>query len=98
MIRYFGRSLHTHKTPNKPVSQGYKLYGLADHKYVWYWLCASRLKSMIEVSKEEGRIMTGLIIYQLLQKLTHEPGCYIVYLDNYFTSINLFKRLRNEGI
>ena len=38
------------------------------------------------------------MVYQLLQKLPREPGRYTVYLDNYFTSINLFKRLRDEGI
>jgi hypothetical protein len=36
MIRCFRRSLHTYKMPNKPISQGYKLYELADHGYVWY--------------------------------------------------------------
>jgi hypothetical protein len=98
MICCFGRSSHTYKMPHKPISQGYKLYALADHGYVWYWLWASRAKSMVEVVKQEGLIMTSSMVYQLLQKLPQEPGQYTVYLDNYFTSINLFKQLRDEGI
>ena len=98
MVRCFGRSSHTYKMPNKPISQGYKLYALADHGYIWYWIWASRAKSIIEVKKHEDLTLTGSMVFQLLQKLPPEPGRYTVYLDNYFTSINLFKRLRDEGI
>jgi hypothetical protein len=69
MICCFGHSMHTYKMPNKPISQGYKLYALADYGYVWYWIWASRAKSMVEVVKEEGLTKTGSIVYQLLQKL-----------------------------
>jgi hypothetical protein len=98
MICCFGCSLHTFKMPNKPISQGYKLYALADYGYVWYWIWASCAKSIVEVVKEEGLTKTGSMVYQLLQKLPQEPGHYTVYLDNYFISINLFKQLRNIGI
>jgi hypothetical protein len=30
MIRCFSRLKHTYKMPNKPITQGYKLFGLAD--------------------------------------------------------------------
>jgi hypothetical protein len=53
---------------------------------------------MVEVIKNEGLTMTGSMVYQLLRNLPQEPGRYTVYLDNYFTSINLFKRLCDEGI
>ena len=98
VIRCFGRSFHTYKLPNKPIPQGYKLYALADRGYIWYWFFASRAKSTVEVIKEENLTMTGSMVLELLQKLPPEPGRYTVYLDNYFTSINLFKRLRQEGI
>jgi hypothetical protein len=38
------------------------------------------------------------MVYQLLQKLPQEPGCYTIYLNNYFISIKLLKQLYNEGI
>jgi hypothetical protein len=28
------RSLYTYKMPNKPITQGYKIYGIADHGYL----------------------------------------------------------------
>jgi hypothetical protein len=53
---------------------------------------------MVEVVKEEDLTKTGSMVYQLLQKLPQEPGCYTVYLDNYFISIKLFKQLCDIGI
>jgi hypothetical protein len=102
MIRCHGRSQHIYKMPNKPIKQGYKLYGLADHGYMWYWLWASRTKSLVEVviDKNPTLTKTGSMVLQLLRKLpTHsDGGVYTVYLDNYFTSIELFKQLRELGI
>ena len=89
IIYCFGHSTHTYTMQNKPISQGYRLYAPADHGYVWYWIWASRAKSMAEIV--EGLTKTGSMVYQLLQKLPREPGCYTVYLDNYFISINLLK-------
>jgi hypothetical protein len=37
MVRSFGRSSHTFKMLNKPISQGFKLFVLADHGYVYYF-------------------------------------------------------------
>ena len=52
--------------PNKPISQGYKLYTLIDHGYVWYWIWASLVKLIVKVVKEEGLIKTGSLVHQLL--------------------------------
>jgi Transposase IS4 len=38
MVRCFGRSIHTYKMPNKPIPQGYKLFGIADHGYLYAFL------------------------------------------------------------
>ena len=37
MIRFFGRSVHTFKMPNKPIKEGYKMYGMAKRGYVYYF-------------------------------------------------------------
>jgi hypothetical protein len=34
----FLRSLHTYKMPSKPIKQGYKIYGIADHGYLYNFL------------------------------------------------------------
>jgi hypothetical protein len=38
MIPYRGKSDHTVKMKNKPISKGYKVWVLADHGYIWYFL------------------------------------------------------------
>jgi hypothetical protein len=38
MIPYRGKSDHTVKMKNKPISEGYKVWILGDHGYVWYFL------------------------------------------------------------
>ncbi|EED13729.1 hypothetical protein TSTA_099790 [Talaromyces stipitatus ATCC 10500] len=75
MVRSHGRSSHTFKLPNKPISQGFKLFVLADHGYVYYFYPTSRTKGVIE-----------------------DERSYNVYLDNYFTTVDLFKKLRDIQI
>ena len=39
MIKAFtGRSAHTVKMNNKPIREGYKMWAIADHGYVWHFL------------------------------------------------------------
>lgn len=99
MIRGFGRSHHTFKMPNKPIKQGYKLFAIADQGYILYWLWASRHKSLVEVKKQDDLTMTGSMVLQLIQQgLPSHRNNYTVYMDNYFTTIPLFDRLRQLGI
>ena len=37
MIAFRGRTVHTTKLKNKPISEGYKVWVLADHGYTWTW-------------------------------------------------------------
>ncbi|EED22493.1 conserved hypothetical protein [Talaromyces stipitatus ATCC 10500] len=98
MVRSHGRSSHTFKLPNKPISQGFKLFVLADHDYVYYFYPASRTKGVIEIGTPTELTKTGQMVYELIQTLPRDERNYIVYLDNYFTSIDLFKKLRDIQI
>ena len=35
MILFTGRSIHITKIPNKPISQGYTIFCMAEKDYVW---------------------------------------------------------------
>jgi hypothetical protein len=59
MVRSYGRSSYTFKMPNKPISQGFKLFVLADHGYVYYFYPASRTQGVIEVARPFSLIKTG---------------------------------------
>jgi hypothetical protein len=95
MVRSHGRSSHTFKAPNKPISQGFKIFVLADHGYCYYFYPASRTQGVIEVGKPNTLSKTGQMVYELIQTLPRNDLDYNLYLDNYFTSINLFKALRD---
>ena len=42
MVPFAGRSKHTLKMKNKPISEGFKIWALCDHGYLWDFLLYSR--------------------------------------------------------
>jgi hypothetical protein len=78
--------------PNKPIHQGYKLFTLAEHGYICWFIWSSRKYSFgPDVIVRPDLTPTGSMMYHLIK---HLPK---VYLDNYFISIPLFRLLRKEG-
>jgi hypothetical protein len=66
MVRCFGWSIHTYKMPNKPIPQGYKLFGIADHGYLYAFLWSSKAKGLQHVVLCPKLIATGKTAYCLL--------------------------------
>ena len=78
--------------PNKPIKQGYKIYGIADHGYLYNWIWSSREKGLQDVLRFPTLTNTGCLVRTLALSL---PRRYLtIYLDNYFTSVPLFSELR----
>ena len=78
--------------PNKPIKQGYKIFGIADHGYLYNWIWSSHEKGYQDLLRFPGLTNTGCLVRTLVLSL---PRQYLtVYLDNYFTSIPLFSELR----
>jgi hypothetical protein len=156
MIRCFGRTKHTIKMPNKPISQGYKIFALAEHGYIWTFSWSSRLWGIMEMFRFPGLSPTASMVLNMVTKLPRlrdsaidsavnlavdsainssvdsainssvdsainssvdsainssvdsainsaidlainssiDSVPYVVYMDNYFTSVALFKELR----
>jgi hypothetical protein len=38
MLAYRGSTSHTVKLPKKPIKEGYKVWALGEHGYIWDWL------------------------------------------------------------
>jgi hypothetical protein len=95
MVRCFGRSLHTYKMPNKPIKQGYKLYGIADYGYVYSWIWSLKKYRLEAILPQEGLTNTGAMVKALISTLPRTG--ITIYIDNYFTSIPLFKLLCNTA-
>jgi hypothetical protein len=82
--------------PNKPIKQGYKIFALANDGYVWHFQLSLRQHRIGELEKVDELTPTGSMVLQMAQLLPKFPNSYfVIYIDNYFTSIPLFSMLRN---
>ena len=78
--------------PNKPIKQGYKVFGIADHGYLYNFLWSSREKGLQDIILQPNLTKTGCLVKNLALTL---PRRYLtIYMDNYFTSVPLFSELR----
>lgn len=78
--------------PNKPITQGYKIYGIADHGYLYNFVWSSREKGLQEIVLQPNLTKTGCLVKALAKSLPRQQ--LTIYMDNYFTSIPLFAELR----
>jgi hypothetical protein len=86
------RSLHTYKMPKKPIKQRYKIYRITDHGYLYNFLWSSREKRLQDILLRPGLTKTGCLVQNLALSLPRRRLA--IYLDNYFTSVPLFKELQ----
>ena len=97
MIPYFGHTRHAIKAPHKPIKQGYKLWALGDHGYIFNWLWHSKVQGTEGLdSRSHYKSMTdtqALVIS--LAKSLPDPSVigYTLSLDNLFPNIPLAKAL-----
>ena len=81
-----------YKMPKKPIKQEYKIFGIADHEYIWGWIWSSWEKGLQDIVLHPNLTNTGCLVQNLVLSL---PRCgLIIYMDNYFTSIPLFLELQ----
>ncbi|KAG5829131.1 hypothetical protein H9Q74_000798 [Fusarium xylarioides] len=106
MIRFTGRSGDTVKMPNKPIKEGFKIWAIAEGGYFlnWLWhspqhiLTSSQLHLQFQASSADNTITlnpTQSVVVSLLNTL--RKATYHVFLDNLFSSPNLFRVLREQG-
>jgi hypothetical protein len=97
MIRFFGRSKHTFKAPNKPIKEGYKVFALCEAGYTYYFMWSSRSDSYGELIKLPNLSPTESMVYQLAQRLPKGVP-HIIYIDNFFTRVPILCKLRTLNI
>jgi hypothetical protein len=99
MVRFYSRLGDTYKMLNKPIKQGYKIFALANDGYVWHFQLASRQHGIGELEKVDELTPTGSMVLQMARLLPRFLNShFVIYIDNYFTSIPLFSMLRKENI
>ena len=99
IVRFYGRSADTFKMPGKPIKQGYKIFALAQDGYIWHFQLASKQHGIAELEKVNELTATSSMVFQMAQLLPKFLNAhFVIYMDNYFTSIPLFLMLRKENI
>ncbi|CAG8586621.1 4867_t:CDS:1, partial [Paraglomus occultum] len=96
IARFSGRSIHTVRMKNKPTPEGYKIVSLCDAGYTWTFTFTSRIEKNREIEQIAGLTETGCLVWHLVRQLP-DTKSYDVYMDNYFSSIALFKYMRDNG-
>jgi len=95
MVRATGQSPDTYKMPSKPIEQEFKCHCLADHGYIWDFYSASNQAGPAPVPSTDGLTATGDIVYHLLRKLSGTMY-WVLYQDNFYTTVSLLGRLRHD--
>jgi hypothetical protein len=84
---------------NKPIKQGYKIFALASNGYVWHFQLSLRQYRIAELDKVNKLTPTGSMVLQMARLLPKFSNShFVIYIDNYFTSIPLFSMLCKENI
>lgn len=69
VVRCFGRSSHTYRMPHKPIKQGYKIFCLAEHGYIWTFSWSSRQLGIEESFQYPGLTPTGSMVMKMMDHL-----------------------------
>jgi hypothetical protein len=97
VARFSGRSAHTFRIKGKPTPEGYKILALCEHGYTYDFLFTSRVEKTPASEPVRGLNAIGNQVWQLVKSLPANRA-FNVYMDNYFSSIPLFKHLRDNNI
>ena len=93
IARFSGRSAHTVRIKNKPTPEGYKILSLCDAGYTYTFIFTSRIQNQPEVQQVSDLSKVGNEVYHLVSQLPIENKSFNLFMDNYFSSIKLFKYL-----
>src|SRR5262249_31999118 len=80
-----------------PIPEGYKIFALCEAGYTYWFMWSSKKEKIGELIRIDGLTDTGSMVFQLAGQLSKQQS-HVIYLDNYFTSVPLFNKLRNEDI
>jgi len=103
MILFTGRSIHITKMLNKPISQGYTFFCMAEKGYIWEFHQWSNAVGGDPVDVESRLLQltdTGKIVHHLTRCLhqRHRKVSFNVYMDNFFRTHPLLAELCRIGI
>ncbi|CAG8793476.1 6209_t:CDS:2, partial [Cetraspora pellucida] len=96
ITRFSGRSMHTVRIKNKPTSEGYKILSLCNSGYTYSFIFTLHIHNHPEVKQIANLNKVGNNVYHLVSQLPLNKS-FNIYMDNFFSSINLFRHMRNNN-
>ena len=99
LLKFKGRSKHTMMMNVKAAGKGFKIYSLCAENYIYAFKWTSKSTRITGLKKLPGLSPSESLVVQLCKELPdYYDGRYACYMDNFFTSIKLFKHLRGLNI
>jgi len=105
MVRFTGRSVHTVMMRAKPIPQGFKMLALCERGYTYAFMFTSRVDRFSDLQRglyngpsQQALSPTSSAVFQLMMSLPYTNYRFVLYCDNYFSNIPLFKALREYSI
>ncbi len=96
IIKAEGRTSHSTVAQNKPILLGYKLFAIGDEGYLCNFSFYSPVQGLEARPKTKGLGETSAMVFKLATDTL--PSETILFMDNYFSCIELAKALRGRGI
>ncbi|PWW77668.1 hypothetical protein C7212DRAFT_177630, partial [Tuber magnatum] len=79
----------------KPIPQGFKMLALCKHGYTYGFMFTSWVDKFSDLHRN---LYNGPTVFQLIMLLPYLNYRFVLYCDNYFSNIPLFKVLQEYSI
>lgn len=96
MVKETGRTSHSTMAPGKPIKEGYKIFAIGDEGYLYNYAWYSPVQGLEGRPKTKGLGETSAMVLKLATDTV--PKDSILFMDNYFTCLELAVALRDQGI
>ncbi len=83
--------------PSKEADRGFKIYCLCSENYLYAFMYASKTTKIVDLHQIQDFSPSASMVVQIVKSLPR-PYEYVVYLDNFFSSIDLFMALKALGM
>ncbi|XP_015907361.3 piggyBac transposable element-derived protein 3-like [Parasteatoda tepidariorum] len=98
LVRYFGKHGCKMYMKGKPVKFGYKLWILASFDgYPFHIIPYQGAKKDIESDLKKAKKSLFQMVVENLLSIVETPALYKIYMDNFFTSYDLFVSLKSKN-
>jgi len=97
LILFKDRFKHTMNILSKEADRGFKIYCLCSENYLYAFMYASKITKIVDLHQIPNFSPSASMVVQIVKSLPRLYE-YVVYLNNFFSSIDLFMSLKALGV